>query len=155
MNEFDVSLIPTIFLLFQVAVIGLFVLVHIFLGRKRGVTKTVWFFAGEIILVFVLLWGLGLFQTNDWVTEEMVRQYITLIPFGNEQLIQYMDEIVASGMLPLFLAIVDLSVKMSIFIVFYTILRAIFKWFLFGIPWLIFIKPIVRSEERRVGKECR
>lgn len=148
MEGFDVSLVPTIFLAFQGIVIGLFALVHIFLGRKRGVVKTTWFFIGEIILVFVLLWGLGLFQTNDWVTEAMVRQYISLIPFGNEELVEYMDEIVASGMLPLFLAIVDLSIKMSIFIVFYTILRAIFKWILFGIPWLIFIKPIVKDKEK-------
>ncbi|ABX81073.1 hypothetical protein ACL_0454 [Acholeplasma laidlawii PG-8A] len=40
MEGFDVSLVPTIFLAFQGIVIGLFVLVHIFLGRKRGVVKT-------------------------------------------------------------------------------------------------------------------
>ncbi|MFA7417303.1 MAG: hypothetical protein WCZ19_02055 [Acholeplasma sp.] len=148
MNGFDVSMIPMIFLGFQAIIVGLYVLVNIFLGRKRGVTNTVWFFAGEIILVFVLLWGLGLVQTNDWVTEAMVRQYISFMPMGSGELNQYMDEIVASGMLPVFLAIVDLSVKMSIFVLFYTILRAIFKWIIFGIPWLIFIKPIVKDKTK-------
>src|SRR5690554_2055710 len=148
MNGFDVSMIPMIFLGFQVIIVGLYVLVNIFLGRKRGVTNTVWFFAGEIILVFVLLWGLGLVQTNDWVTEAMVRQYISFMPMGSGELNQYMDEIVASGMLPVFLAIVDLSVKMSIFVLFYTILRAIFKWIIFGIPWALFIKPIVKDKNK-------
>ena len=92
--------------------------------------------------------ALGLFQTNDWVNEAMVRQYASFIPMANEQILEYMDEIVASGMLPLFLAIVDLSVKMSIFVLFYTILRAVFKWFIFGIPWLLFIKPIVKDKEK-------
>ena len=146
MNEFDVSMIPMIFLLFQVAVIGLFVLVHIFLGRKRGVVKTTWFFVGEIILVFVLLWGLGLFQANDWVTEDMLRQYMSLIP-GN-QLSEYMDELSASGMMPLFIAIADLSIKMSVFVLLYTILRSLFKWIIFGIPWAIFIKPIVKDKPK-------
>ncbi len=147
MSGFDMSLIPTIFLGFQALVIGLYVLVNIGLGRKRGVTKTLWFFAGEIILVFVLLWGMGMVQVNDWVTEAMVRQYIAIMPFGTQELSQYLDEIVASGMLPLVLAIMDLSVKMSIFVLFYTILRALFKWIVFGIPWVLFIKPIVKDME--------
>ncbi len=148
MNGFDVTQIPLYFLLFQVIVVGFFVLIHFFMGMKRGVVKTAWFFLGQVVLVVALLWSLGQIQTVDFINEAMVRQYSGLMSNFGFDLNQYMDQIVASGSLPLFLAIMDLSFKISMFIMFYTILRFIFQWIVFGIPWL-FIKPAVKGLKKQ------
>lgn len=148
MNGFDYSQIPLYFLLFQIVVIGFFVLIHFFMGMKRGVVKTTWFFLGQVVLVVVLLWSLGQIQTVDFINEAMFRQYSGFMANFGFDLNQYLDQIIASGSLPLLLAISDLSFKIGMFVLFYTILRFVFQWIVFGIPWL-FIKPAVKSLKKQ------
>ncbi len=142
MFGFDVSQIPLYFLIFQCAVIGIFVLIHFLLGMKRGVVKTSWFFLGHVILIGALFWGIGFVQLNDFLNEEFLRQYAAYLTFGMVDIDPYIDMIVAAGALPLVLAIVDLVLKINLFVFFYVVLRFVFQFLIFGIPWL-FIKPVV------------
>jgi len=149
MNGFDMSQIPLFFLIFQGAVLGFFALIHFFMGMKRGVTKTLWFFIGQVALVFVLFMALGMIQTRDLVNEEMLRLYMQYASFGMMDVNQYLDQVIAAGAMPLLLAIIDLSLKIGMFVLFYTILKYIFQWVIFGIPWALFIKPIVKDMKKQ------
>lgn len=142
MSGFDVTQIPLYFLIFQCAVIGVFVLIHFLLGMKRGVAKTSWFFLGHVVLIGALFWGIGFVQLNDFLNEEFLRQYASYLTFGAIDVDSYIDMIVAAGALPLVLAIADLVIKINLFVLFYVVFRFLFQFLIFGIPWL-FIKPAV------------
>src|SRR5690606_12320321 len=151
MSGFDYSLIPTIFIIFQAGTVGLFVLLHFFMGLKRGFFKTTWHFIGQVALVGALFYGLSFLQIADLITEESLGDLLGMIQgFGVNvsQFQEYIDMVVTSGALPLVAAIVDLVVKIVVFMLFYWILKYIFQFIFFGIPWFIIITPIVKDKTK-------
>src|SRR5690554_1448761 len=117
-DSIDPSLIPNLFLIFQVGTIGIFVIWHFLMGIKRGVTKTLWFFVGNVILILGVFYLVGRIQLSEFLNEETLRRVVSLIPFNQSEINEYLDKVIDSGGLPLLLAILDLVIKILFFTLF-------------------------------------
>src|SRR5690606_26905995 len=140
----DLSNLPIslsmITLLAQALIVGVFILMHFFLGVKRGVKKSLFYLIGHIGLVFLLLWLIGLFSLSWIFNEDNIREWFGTISLQEKTVNEYMDMLVQANALPLFFAIVDLVAKLVLFIVFYYVLRSLLTLILYAWAWRFF-KP--------------
>lgn len=152
LDSFDMTQIPNFFLIFQFGVIGLFVIWHLLMGLKRGVTKTSWFFLGNVVIILGLFYLMGKIQLGALLSEETIRSNLSLLPIDQATVTEYFDGIIDSGGLPLLLAIADLIIKILLFTVFFLIGKFILHLILLTIPWL-FIKQTVKGmkKQRLIG----
>ncbi|MFA5692306.1 MAG: hypothetical protein WC907_01715 [Acholeplasmataceae bacterium] len=146
-DSIDPSLIPNLFLIFQVGTIGIFVIWHFLMGIKRGVTKTLWFFVGNVILILGVFYLVGRIQLSEFLNEETLRRVVSLIPFNQSEINEYLDKVIDSGGLPLLLAILDLVIKILFFTLFLFVFKFIFHLIFLRIPW-IFIKRLVKDQKK-------
>src|SRR5690606_41526587 len=97
----------------------------------RGFSETTLHFIGQVALVGALFYGLSFLQIADLITEESLGEVLGMMQgFGVNvsQFQEYIDMVVTSGDLPLVAAIVDLVVKIVVFMLFYWILKYIFQF---------------------------
>src|SRR5690606_19135981 len=124
MDWLDINNIPMYFLAFQVIIIGFFIFIHFLLGVKRGFAKTFWLLLGNIAIVLGILYVLGFVQLNRFVNAENVRQLADLMKtYTGQDMNESLDIIEGADAMPLFIAILDLLIKISLFTVFYGIIR--------------------------------
>lgn len=149
MDWLDINNIPMYFLAFQVIIIGFFIFIHFLLGVKRGFAKTFWLLLGNIAIVLGILYVLGFVQLNRFVNAENVRQLADLMKtYTGQDMNEALDIIEGADAMPLFIAILDLLIKISLFTVFYGIIRFLIQTIILGIPWALIIKPMIKKKKK-------
>lgn len=141
--------VPMIFLIFELVAVGGYVILHFFLGLKRGLAKTLYFFIGHVILVLLIFWLIGLFSVTWFINETNLRNWFGNMSIGEQTINDIIDMVAAANGLPLIFAIVDLVAKVVLFIVLYGLLRWLFMLIIFGIPWKIITANKDKDEEPR------
>lgn len=142
---FDYTANPELLLYVQLGVIAIAGFGGFLFGLKRGFFKATWNLIASVTIYGLFIYVLSLFHLSDVLKPEMVQKIVEMI--NNAEVTKYYNMIIEADALNVVLAILDLVLKIVLFVVLNGPIRWLVQLLTFGIGWL-FVRKIVGKEPK-------
>ncbi|VEU82152.1 CvpA family protein [Acholeplasma hippikon] len=145
--QIDYANYPDLFLYAQLGAVGLAALSGFLFGLKRGFYKALWNLVSSVVVYGGFIALLSLVHLTDVVKPEMLNQIVQMINIP--EVTKYYNYVIEANALNAVLSIVDLVIKIILFVVLSGFLRWLINALTFGIVWLFIRKKVKRLPKHR------